>query len=62
MGVYDNVANVLSAFRYLSGALWTSYEAGPYATVASRISGGTDFANTIQNTSGDLGFGINWNF
>ena len=27
IGVYDSVANVLSAYRYLSGALWTGYEA-----------------------------------
>lgn len=56
------MANVLSAYRYLSGATWTAYEAGPYATVASRITGGTDFANTIQATPADLGFGVDWNF
>ena len=55
IGVYDSVANVLSAFRYLSGSMWTAYEAGAYATVAGRITGGTDFANTYVS-SGDLGF------
>lgn len=34
IGVYDSVANVLSAYRYVSGAAWTSYEAGAWATVA----------------------------
>lgn len=60
--MYDNVANIISAYRYLSGAAWTAYEVGPYATVASRITTGTDFANTVQLTAGDLGFGVNWNF
>lgn len=27
VGNYDSVANVLSAYRYMSGALWTGYEA-----------------------------------
>ncbi len=56
VGVYDNVANVISAYRYISGPVWTGYEVGPYATVAGRITGGTDFVNTIQGTAGDLGF------
>lgn len=37
----------------MSGAMWTGYEAGTYATVASRITGGTDFANTYVS-SGDI--------
>ncbi len=27
VGNFDSVANVLSAYRYMSGALWTGYEA-----------------------------------
>jgi hypothetical protein len=59
--VYDSIANVLSAYRYISGPAWTSYEAGAWGTVAWRITGGTDFVNTYIS-SGDLAFGINWNF
>ena len=47
IGVYDSVANVLSAFRYLSGAVWTGYQAGPYATVANVITTGVDYPNTF---------------
>jgi hypothetical protein len=60
IGVYDSVANVLSAYRYVSGPAWTSYEAGAWGTVAWRITWGTDFVNTYIS-SGDLAFGINWN-
>ena len=47
IGVYDSVANVLSAFRYLSGAIWTGYQAGPYLTVANVITTGIDYPNTF---------------
>lgn len=45
----------------MSGQTWTAYEAGPLATVRGRISGGTNFANTIT-ASTDLGYGVNWDF
>lgn len=56
VGIYDSVANVLSAFRYVSGPAWTAYEADAYGTVRANIVSGTDFNNTIQATGGDLGF------
>lgn len=56
VGIYDSVANVLSAFRYVSGTPWTAYEADAYGTVRGNIVSGTDFNNTIQATGGDLGF------
>ncbi|MDD2693762.1 MAG: hypothetical protein PHY14_02420 [Candidatus Gracilibacteria bacterium] len=62
IGVYDNVLDQMSAIRYLSGITWTAAEVGPYGTIRNRISGGRNFADTIQTTSGDLGFGVNWNF
>jgi hypothetical protein len=61
VGIYDSVANVLSAFRYMSGAMWTGYEAWAWANITTRINGGTDFNNTISTTA-DQGFWVNWNF
>lgn len=55
MGNFDSVANVLSAFRHMSGALWTGYEAGAWGNITTRINGGTDFNNTISTTA-DQGF------
>jgi hypothetical protein len=62
IGIYDNVANVLSGFRYVSGSLWTAYQANGYNTVRTQIANGADFTNAIQGTAWDLGFGVNWNF
>lgn len=62
VGIYDGVANVLSAFRYISGTPWTAHQANWYFTVRSAIAGGTNFSNVIQTTGGDLGYGINWDF
>jgi hypothetical protein len=60
VGIYDSVANVLSAFRYMSGAMWTGYEAWAWGNITTRINGGTDFNNTISTTA-DQGFWVNWN-
>ena len=60
-GVYDSTANVLSAFRYMSGQAWTAYEAWQYNTVRGKIVAGTNFANTIT-ANADLGYGVNWDF
>lgn len=60
VGIYDNVANVISAFRYLSGSVWSGYQANAFGTVRNQIVNGANFTNTIQATNGDLGFGVNW--
>jgi hypothetical protein len=60
VGVYDSFANILSAFRYISGQTWTAHQADGYNTVRTRIANGLDFTNNVQLTGGDLGFGINW--
>lgn len=62
VGVFDSVANIISAFRHISGPAWTGYQANGYTTVRTRINNGNDFTNTIQSTNGDMGFGVNWNF
>lgn len=62
VGVYDNSGNTLSAQRYISGALWSGYYAGPKATVISTMSRNTDYPNTVSATPGDDGYGIDWNF
>jgi hypothetical protein len=61
VGNFDSVANVLSAYRYMSGTLWTGYEAWAWNNITTRINGGTDFNNTISTTA-DQGFWVNWNF
>jgi hypothetical protein len=61
VGVYDSVANVLSAYRHISGPAWTSYEAGMWNTFYQKINTGVNFPNTTIAT-GDLAFGINWDF
>ena len=48
MGIYDSVANVLSAFRYLSGTTWTAYQADRWNNVRSQIANGADFTNFID--------------
>jgi len=60
--VYDNVANVLSAFRYISGLDWTAHQANGYNTVRTQIANGANFTNDVQTTGGDLWYGINWDF
>lgn len=60
--VYDNVAQVLSAMRYLTWQTWAWYEAAWYSTISSRITSWADFNNTIQSTPWDLWYGINWSF
>lgn len=50
IGAYDNVANVLSAFRYLSGPAWTSYGADTWATIYTAINNKTNFSNTAIPT------------
>lgn len=62
VGVSDTNNNIVSAFRYLSGAVWTGYEADPTGTVQTNITNGANFNNVIQSGTGDLGFGINWDF
>lgn len=62
IGIYDNVANVLSAFRYLSGTMWTAKEADPYGTVRGNIAAWNNFNNVIQSTGWDLWFWVNWDF
>lgn len=37
VGVYDSVANVLSAFRYLSGMTWTGHQADRWNKVRAQI-------------------------
>jgi hypothetical protein len=61
IGVYDSVANVLSAYRYVSGPVWTSYETALWNTLTPKINTGVNFSNTGVAT-GDLAFGINWDF
>lgn len=62
VGVSDTLTNTVSAFRYLSGAVWTGYEADPFGTLQSNITSGANFSNVIQSGTGDLGFGVNWDF
>ena len=62
VGIYDSVANIVSAFRYINGPAWSGYQANWWNTVRTQIQNGANFTNTVQNTGGDLGFGINWNF
>ena len=38
IGVYDNIKNLTSAIRYLSGTMWTAEEVSPYGTINTRIS------------------------
>ena len=61
VGVYDSVANVLSAQRYVSGQTWAWYYVGNYTTVQNQTNGWANYINQIQ-ASTDLGYGINWNF
>ena len=61
VGVYDSVANVLSAQRYVSGQTWAWYYVGNYTTVQNQTNGWANYTNQIQ-ASTDLGYGINWNF
>lgn len=56
VGVYDSVANQTSAIRYISGLPWTAEQANGWNTVRTQITGGANFTNAIQTTSGDLGF------
>lgn len=60
--VFDNTANILSAFRFVSGVPWTAYQANGYNTVRTKIANGANFTNNIQTTGGDLWYGINWDF
>jgi hypothetical protein len=62
VGIFDSVANIISAFRYVSGPVWTGYQANGWNTVRTQIANGADFTNAVQTTGWDLGFGINWNF
>lgn len=63
VGIYDNVAKVLSAQRYISGRAWSGYQAAPYGTISSRITSRLNFNNTVTGaTAGDNGYGINWDF
>ncbi len=62
VGIYDNVANIISAFRYINGPAWSGYQANRYDAVRPQIANGANFTNTIITTPDDLGFGINWNF
>lgn len=62
VGIYDNVANILSAQRYMAGRARSWYEAGPYGNISARISSNVNFNNTIAGTAGDYGYGINWDF
>jgi hypothetical protein len=39
VGIFDSVANVLSAQRYISGQTWAGYIAGPYGTVSTQTNG-----------------------
>lgn len=50
IGIYDNVANIISAFRYIDGPAWTAYQANGYNTVRTRIANGVDFTNAVQTT------------
>lgn len=54
VGVSDATNNIVSAFRYLSGAVWTGYEADPFGTLQSNITSGANFSNVIQSGMGDL--------
>lgn len=56
IGVFDSVANQMSAIRYLSGLMWTAQQANGWNTVRTQITNGADFTNAIQTTNGDLGF------
>lgn len=60
--IYDNIANVLSAQRYISGPTWAWYEAGPYWNMTTRMSSNVNYNWTIQSTAWDLWYGINRNF
>lgn len=50
VGIFDSVANVISAFRYIDGPVWTGYQANGYNTVRTQIANGADFTNAIQTT------------
>ncbi len=54
VGVSDTVTNTVSAFRYLSGAVWTGYEADPFGTIQTNITNGANLSNVIQSGTGDL--------
>lgn len=60
--VYDNIANVLSAQRYISWPTWAWYEASAYWNMLTRINNNQNYNWTIQSTSWDLWYGINRNF
>jgi hypothetical protein len=60
--VYDNVANVLSAMRYLTGLTWAGYQSDIYSNISTAITSWQNFNNTTLGTTADFGFGINWNF
>jgi hypothetical protein len=62
VGIYDSTANIVSAFRYVSGPAWSGYQANAWNTVRAQIANGANFTNAIQATGGDLGFGVNWDF
>jgi hypothetical protein len=50
VGIYDGTANVLSAFRYLSGTAWTAHQANGWNTVRTQIANGANFTNNVQLT------------
>jgi hypothetical protein len=62
VGIFDSTANILSAFRYMSGTTWTAHQADGWNTVRTQIANGANFTNNVQLTGGDLGFGVNWDF
>lgn len=62
VGIYDNIANVLSTQRYVSGATWAWYYAGWYGTVTTTMSNNSNYPNTITSTAWDQWYWINWHF
>ncbi|MBX9809669.1 hypothetical protein K2X92_04755 [Candidatus Gracilibacteria bacterium] len=61
IGIYDSAANIISAFRYVNGPVWTGYQVAGYAAIKNQITNGNNYTNSIT-ASADQGFGINWDF
>lgn len=61
-GIYDNVANIFLAQKYLSGRMWSWYVSSWYATVNTLTLWWANYPNSTTTTAWDLWFGVNWDF
>jgi hypothetical protein len=61
-GIYDNVANIFLAQKYISGRMWSWYISSGYATVNTFTLWWTNYPNATTAAAWDLWFWVNWDF